>query len=229
METCSTVAPRPMLKVLSWDHPEPRDLQRATLSDPFRPSEGYPRLVFAEVNALNKMLASEGQFRNFRTIHRRWLERCCIGLISSSEYLCLSAISSRTLGWNKLVEVIALSVFENGLQDLETNAYLSDDDNLPFFTGTGLNTKTIRTATRSLHRKGLIERFEMRVAGRDTYGYMALSVGTLIAFILHYELVVPENIARIIDRLAHRPPCSEAEQCLIDLLPARREREQGIS
>ena len=141
----------------------------------FVPLAAVPTLTRAAMNAANEQFKALA--REIRPEHARWRERVCLLDLKSAEYVILSAIVSRTLGWTKLIEVIPFTQFTNGLRDGSGDFSLFDD--MPIFVGTGMDSKTIAKALAGLQANGMIARFSFPSGGRETYAYTPMSAFVL--------------------------------------------------
>lgn len=132
---------------------------------------------------------------DLRSAHRTWMERLFLRRLTSSQFVVLSAIVSRTFGWKKVIEVIPLTLFTDGMQDGDEGALLKlDAAGLPWFAGTGLDRSTVRKALGDLLRQGLISRFALHSAGRDVFAYMPVSLRTLQYAMMSELTFRPENV-----------------------------------
>ena len=162
------------------------------------PLAAVPILTRATMNAINGQLKPLS--REIRPEHAKWRERLCLRTLKSAEFVILSAIVSRTLGWTKMIEVIPFTQFSKGLTDSDGNYTVYDD--MPIFVGTGLDSKTISKALAGLQNKGMICRFSFPSGGRETYAYMPISAFVLAELLEHLPQhdVLPPTICEAIRR-----------------------------
>lgn len=145
------------------------------------------------MNQLN--LAAERVTPDLRSAHRKWMERLFLRRLTSSQFVVLSAIVSRTFGWKKVIEVIPLTLFTDGMLDGDEGALLKlDEVGLPWFAGTGLDRSTVRKALGDLLRQGLIGRYALNSAGRDVFAYMPVSLRTLLYAMMSDHTFRQENV-----------------------------------
>lgn len=167
-----------------------------------------PEISSSDMDATNEVVRPV--FDELRSTHRRWSERALPRWLTSAEAVTLGAIVSRTFGWRKVVEVIPLSVFVDGLRDPTTGKLRLDEHGLPFFGGTGMDRKTLRKALDGLASKGLIARFVCTRSGRDAFAYMPVSAFCLLSFTLRFADRYPMELPRsVID--AARDPVTDLE------------------
>lgn len=140
-----------------------------------------PSIAWGEMGNINETLRPV--LNDIRPVHRICMERLFLGALEGREFLVLQAIVSRTFGWGKFIEMIALSMFEHGMRDRTTGQLMLDDKGIPYFSGTGLTKKTLTLALDGLAAKGMISRFVCQTGGRDAFAYMPFSASSL-AFIM---------------------------------------------
>ncbi len=180
--------------------------------------ENCPRISKAGFDELNAELSAVAQ--QLWPLHRRWMDRVLIRYLSSSEYVVMSAIASRTLGWKKVIEKIPLGHFSTGLTDLdrEDGAVLLTDpaNGVPYLAGTGLDKSTVRAALSGLLRKGVADRFSIRWGGRDAYAYIPVSANCMIAAAHEFRPDFAEDASRLLGGFAE--PTAELECRFFDYL-----------
>jgi hypothetical protein len=180
--------------------------------------ESRLRISKAGMDALNAQLSDVAQ--RLRPLQRRWMDRVLIRYLSSSEYVVLSAITSRTLGWKKVIEKISLGHFSTGLTDLDGEAgsvLMTDPESgVPYFAGTGLDKGTIRAALSGLVRKGVSDRFAIRWAGRDAYAYLPVSANCMMAATHEFKPDFADDACRLLGGFVE--PSAELECRFFDYL-----------
>lgn len=141
-----------------------------------------------DMDALNRVLRPI--VFALRLIHRDWLDRVFLRHLSGAEFMILSAITTRTLPFNKVAEIIPLAQFTEGLlrSGGEPGDFVLDKHGVPVFEGTGLDKGTVRNALTGLAKKGLIERFSVpRQGARPVHAFMPLSVRSMIVAIAELD------------------------------------------
>lgn len=177
-----------------------------------------PRISRTHFDELNAELSAVAQ--QLRPKHRVWMDRVLIRFLSSSEFVVLSAIVSRTLAWKKVIEKIPLSHFSIGLTDLdgEVGELLLTDPHsgVPYFAGTGLDKSTIRTALAGLLRKRVADRFSIRWGGRDVHAYLPVSANCMMSAVAQYRPAFADEACRLLGGFTE--PCGELENRFFDYL-----------
>jgi hypothetical protein len=107
----------------------------------------------------------------------RWVDRVLPGELSLSEMAIVRAVHTRSLPWGHYAVQITNNQMLHGMREHYNpgglGPYLLDENNMPVWTGTGLDPRTEREARKSVHRKGLITTFDIpRVGRRPTRAYM---------------------------------------------------------
>ena len=171
------------------------------------------RLTHRDISTANN--AFKLAIRELRPAHRKLMDRLFLSELSSSEFVALTAISARTLSWNKIIEVIPLQTFRGGMFDpINVLQHQIDSDGLPYFSGTRLDKGTLRKALKSLSDFGLIERFVVESAGRDVFAYMPISARVMASYFERYALENWDELPEAIKAVASGPRSDLENRCI---------------
>lgn len=188
----------------------------------FKASADIPLISWSDLHALNAMMQPDDGAKPLNELklhHRRWMERRLMREMKPSEYVVLSAIATRTLPFNKAIEVIPLSVFTHGVMDpQDPEQHRLDVEGLPIFAGTGLGTSTVQRALAALAEKRLIDRFQVPGQERNAHAYMPVS-----ALTLYFALTssAPAAVTEIPDRIMKHIKATPAVEPLEEAFQAR--------
>lgn len=153
-----------------------------------------------DMDALNRVLRPI--VFTLRLIHRDWLDRVFLRHLSGAEFMILSAITTRTLPFNKVAEIIPLAQFTEGLlrSGGEPGDFVLDKHGVPVFEGTGLDKLTVRKALAGLAKKGLIERFSVpRLGARPVHAFTPISVRSMLVAVAELDETGDQLIAKVPD------------------------------
>lgn len=161
-----------------------------------REPNGAPQITTDGIATLGHVLGS--RIVAFRLAYRKIMERHLIAALSPTDYMVLSAIVSRTLGWRKLVEVIPISVFSQGMRDrYDSSEHLFDEEDICLFAGTNLDKLTIRRSLQRLVENKLIERYALPTPSRTVYAYSIVSQIALEAICYFIGIRWPDTISKL--------------------------------
>ena len=141
-----------------------------------------PTLSKRDIERANEFLGPSA--KALRRLHWRWMERVFMRELKGAEFTLLAAIVSRTLSWGKMLEIITLEQFRNGILDDAGQPKLSGDG-MPIFAGTGMDRKTIIKALDGLVDWGLVTRYMYQGKGWNACAYMPVTVWYLTNYLEH--------------------------------------------
>lgn len=198
-------------------HPEPMEValnahtdpaQLAVASTPLRPMaewicDGPTRVDARDLVAMNKAAKAtigttiEDPGGNLRMKYRNFVDRSLMFHLDQREYIILMAIITRTAPFGTFVDTIPLSQFKDGLRDGSGKLSIDTATGMPFFEGTNLSYGTIRAATASLAKKGLISIFSIPQKGtKDVYAYSFMSLRSMYAAALQFDVAEANTFSR---------------------------------
>ena len=156
--------------------------------------DGPYRQLQSDLNGMNKAVKAaigskfEDPGGSLRIKYRNFVDRSLMFHLDQREYMVLMAIITRTAPFGTFVDTIPLSQFKDGLRDGQGKLVVDATTRLPLFEGTNLSYGTIRAATTSLAKKGLISIFSVPQKGtKDTYAYSFMSLRSMFAAVYEYD------------------------------------------
>lgn len=187
-------------------HVDPAQLTPA--DTPLRPMaewicDGPSRLDARSLTAMNTAAKAtistkaEDPGGNLRMKYRNFVDRSLMFHLDPREYIVLMAIIARTAPFGTFVDTIPLSQFKNGLRDGSGKLSVDESTGTPYFEGTNLSYGTIRKATASLAKKGLISIFSIPHKGtKDVYAYSFMSLRSMYAAAFQLNIAQANDFSR---------------------------------